>query len=164
VLGAKAGTATELPMKKLALRLSSANQVTAVKVRCWDPNTSKEIIGNASSVTSMGKKLGSKIASSAHSGGTHKATYDVPVSSTEEANSVAKAMLEDLSLKYITGDAICKGNPDIKAGMLIKVKDADPRFNGKYYISGIVHKYSHQGSGEGGFVTIARVCRNAEGE
>src|SRR5262249_56669401 len=35
------------PMSKLQLRLSSANQVTQVKVRAWDPKTNKEIVGKA---------------------------------------------------------------------------------------------------------------------
>jgi phage protein D len=152
------------PMSKFALRLSSANQVTSVKVRCWDPNTSKEIIGEAKTLdTKLGSKSGGDAAKSAFSGGVHKATYDVPVASKEEADAVAKAMLEDLSLGYMEGEGHCKGNPDLKAGIIVKIKGTDKRFDGKYYVMGATHRYSHKSGGAGGYRTIIRVRRNAEG-
>src|SRR6266568_624057 len=53
------------PLNKLALRLTSANQVTAVKVRAWDPTTNKEIIGKADGLaTTLGSKAGSASSSS----------------------------------------------------------------------------------------------------
>lgn len=151
------------PMKKFSLRLSSANQITAVKVRFWDPNTSKEIVGSADSLDSkLGGKTGGDLAKSAFSGGVHKITHDVPVSSTEEANAVAKALLEDHAMKYITGEAVCKGNPQLKAGIIVKVAKTDARFDGNYYITGATHKYGHSASGSGGYQTVLRLCRNAE--
>lgn len=159
-MGAK-DDAEGAPLRKLSLRLSSAGQITEVKVRCWDANTAKEIIGQATSLDSkLNPKDGGAAAKSAFSGGTHKVTYDVPVASTEEANAVAKAILEDTALSYVTGEAIVKGNPALRAGIIIKVMGTDKRFDGKYYVSGCTHKYSHKASGSGGFITCLRVKSN----
>src|SRR5262249_35269711 len=162
VMGAK-DDAAGAPMKKFSLRLSSANQVTEVKVRFWDPDTSQEFLGTASNLDSvMGGKTGGSAAKSAFSGGSHKITHDVPVSSNEEANTIAKALLEDHSLRYITGEAVCKGNPKLKAGITVKVTKTDNRFDGKYYVQGATHKYAHSSGGSGGYQTVLRLCRNAE--
>ena len=129
--------------------------------------TSKGTWISPDSATSLAKTLGSSSgsskASSAYSGGTHKATYDVPVSSQEEADAIAKSMLEDQSLDYITGEAYCKGNPDMKAGIVIKVQGTDSRFDGNYYVKGATHKYTHKGGGSGGYTCVLKVRRNAEG-
>ncbi len=152
------------PLQKLQLRLSSANQVTAVKVRAWDPTTNKEIIGNASSLAkTLGSKSGADASKASFQGGSHKATYDVPVSSQEEADAIAKSLLEDHALDYITGEATCKGNPDMKAGIMVAVTGTDTRFDGSYYVKGAVHKYTHKSGGTGGYTTVLKVSRNAEG-
>jgi len=163
VFGAK-DDAGGAPMQKLTLRLSSANQVTSVKIRAWDPKTAKEIVGQADSLdATLGDKGGGAAAKSQFSGATHKVTHDVPVRSTEEANAVAKALLEDHSLNYITGEAVCKGNPKLKAGTMVKITKTDTRFDGKYYVVGVTHKYGHSSGGKGGYVCVARIKRNAMG-
>jgi phage protein D len=159
-MGAKDDSAGA-PLRKLSLRLSSANQITGVKVRCWDPNAAKEIIGEASSLKAkLNPKTGGEASKSAFSGGTHQATHDVPVTSTEEAKAVAQAILEDAALNYVTGEAIVKGNPALRAGIIVKVTGADKRFDGKYFVAGCTHKYSHKASGSGGFITVLRVKSN----
>jgi phage protein D len=152
------------PLKRFHVRLSSANQVNAVKVRSWDPNAAKEIVGEAKSIdVTLGKTGGADASKKAFTGTKQVASYDVPVASTEEANAVAKALLEDFALNYITGEGICKGNPKLKAGILVKVKATDARADGKYFVQGCTHKYSHKSGGGGGYQTIIRVRRNAEG-
>jgi phage protein D len=163
-MGAQGDTSGR-PLNKLQLRLSSANQVTAVKVRAWDPKTNKEIVGKADSLDkTLGATTGGSAAKTGFPTGTHKATYDVPVSTQEEADAIAKSMLEDHALNYITGEAYCKGNPDLKAGMVVNVAGTDTRFDGPYYVQGAIHKYTHKSGGSGGYTTLLKVRRNAEGQ
>jgi hypothetical protein len=51
--------------------------------------------------------------------------------------------------------------------MVIKVfvnSQAEDRFDGKYFVMGTTHKYSHgtRTSPEGGYTTVFRLARNAE--
>ena len=157
----------EIPLERFHARLNSANQVKKVQVRGWDPGTTKEIVGEA---TSLIKILG-KTAGSAAAGtfGKAEASFDIPVDSKEEADAAAKALLEDMSLNYITGEGLCKGDPRLAAGMVVDIvcdpNASDERFNGKYYVVGVQHRYTHKaGGGTGGYQAIVKVRRNAEGQ
>jgi uncharacterized protein len=92
----------------------------------------------------------------------------VPVSSQEEADAIAKALLEDLAMSYIVGEGQCKGHADLKPGIVVTINaNDDKRFNGKYYITGCSHRYTHKSGGGGGgpgggYLTNIRVRRNAD--
>ena len=149
-------------LQRFQARLNTANQVKEVYVRCWDPTQTKEIIGEAKSLANkLGKTDGASAANSAF--GTHKASYEIPVSSKEEADAVAKALLEDLALEYIVGEGQCKGNPELKPGLVVTIEAQDKRFDGKYYVTGCSHRYTHKSGGSGGgYLTLIRVKRNAD--
>jgi phage protein D len=153
----------EYALQRFAPRLSSAGLVQEVNVRSWNPDRKEEIIGKA---TAPQTKLGSKDGPGAANSPFGKKFYydaDVPLKSVEEANALAKSKLEELSLNYITGDALCLGHPNLKAGKVITIKCKDDRFDGKYYITGASHRYQHKsgGSAPGGYTTMLKVRRNA---
>jgi phage protein D len=158
---------TEIALERFEARLNSANQVKKVQVRAWNPGQTAEIVGEASSLIKvLGKDDGPKAAGSF---GTAEAAFDLPVTSKEEADAAAKALLEDLALNYITGTGLCKGDPRLKAGIVVDIvvdPDAqDERFNGKYYVTGVSHRYTHKaGGGTGGYQSVVKVRRNAEGK
>jgi phage protein D len=163
----KDASGAEYALQRFQARLNTANQVKEVYVRCWDPTQTKEIVGEAKSLANkMGKTDGASAANTAY--GSHKANYEVPVSSQEEANAIAKALLEDLALDYIVGEGQCKGHPKLKPGLVVTIDAKDKRFNGKYYITGCSHRYTHKsgggggGGGGGGYLTMIRVKRNAD--
>jgi uncharacterized protein len=150
-------------------RLSSASVVEKVVVRGWNPEKKEEIVGEA---TGSGSRLGSKTGDAETKTAFGSiVTYEVdhPIFSVEEAKAIAEARLGELRMGYITGEALCKGNADFKPGVVIKItvnKDkSDDRFNGKYLIGGATHRFSHTqgGSGEGGYRSLLRVSRDAEG-
>jgi hypothetical protein len=71
-------------------------------------------------------------------------------------------------MTYLTGEAECRGHGAYKPGIVVKIvvnpDQVDDRFNGKYRIDGVTHKYTH-GTGNqpsGGFVSVLRVSRDAE--
>lgn len=154
-------------LKAVHFRLTSANVVKKVVVRGWDPKKKEEIVGEEQAQSSP---LGSSGAASASSSFGDTATYTVdhPIYSVEEAKAIAKGKLEEHLMSYITGEAECRGNPDIKTGVVVKivvnVDNTSDRFNGKYYVRGVTHKYTHGtgGNPSGGYVTIARLSRDAE--
>jgi hypothetical protein len=139
-----------------------------VTVRGWDPEKKQEIVGEA---TASSSKLGATNAAAASDafGEVKTFTVDHPIASVEEAKAIAQAKLDDLSMSYITGEAECFGNPTYKPGVVVKItvnpEQADDVFNGKYFVSGVAHIYSHAGGGAGGgggYTTILKLARDAQ--
>ncbi len=153
-------------LKSFAARLSSAAVVNKVTVRGWDPKKKEEIVGEATAASSS---LGSKHAASA-SGDLGQAvtfTVDHPIYSVAEAQAIAKSKLGEAMMSYLTGEAECRGNSAYKPGIVVKItvnaEAADDRFNGKYFVNGVTHKYSAGSGGSGGgYISYLRVARDAE--
>ncbi|MBK9030068.1 MAG: phage late control D family protein [Myxococcales bacterium] len=153
-------------LKSFHGRLSNAQVVKKVTVRGWDPEKKEEIVGEESAASSP---LGSKNAASSLSDFGEVVTFcvDYPIASVEEAKAIAKAKLKEASLSYLTAEAVCMGNNKVKAGIVVKIKvnadKADDRFNGKYLVNGVTHRYSADNKGsEGGYESIMRLARDAE--
>jgi uncharacterized protein len=159
--------AAEHHLKAFHARVSAANVVNKVTVRGWDPKKKEEIVGEA---TAAGSRLGSTNASSAAGelGSAVTFTVDHPIYSVAEAQAIAKSKLGEHMMSYLTGEAECRGHGAYKPGIVVKVTvnadTPDDRFNGKYLVTGVTHKYTHGtgGSPTGGFVSVLRVSRDAE--
>ena len=154
------GTSGQTTLEKFMPRLSTANQVSEVKVRGWDPDQKKEIIGSAKpSSSKLGNNTGSAVTDKTHSGVLYF-DVDVPIFSVQEANNIAKSILADRLMNFITGEGTCKGNPDLKPGIIVTANVGCTRFNGKYYITAVKHRYQHEGPGQG-FRTHFKFRRDA---
>jgi phage protein D len=150
-------------LQKFSARLSTAGQVSEVNVRAWDPTKHKEIVGKA---TTPSKSLGSEDAWKAAEkfGAAMWYDVDIPVTTVEAANAIAVSKLEELRMSFITGEGLAKGNPNLKAGITIKIKTGDTRFDGKYYVTSVSQSYAHKSKGgpAGGFRSGFKVRRNAD--
>lgn len=147
-------------------RLSNAQVLKKVTVRGWDPEQKKELVGEESAAAS---KLGSSNAAASLKDFGEVATFfvDYPIASVEEAKAIAKAKLSEASMSFLTGECTIMGNNKVKAGLVVKLKlnadDASDRFNGKYLVQGVTHRYSADNKGsEGGYDSIMRLVRDAE--
>ena len=86
---------TGVLLERFMPRLSTAQQVSEVKVFGWDPEKKKEIVGSAKAQSaSLGDKSGADVASAKHKG-VLQVAHDSPVSSKEEADNIAKSILND---------------------------------------------------------------------
>ena len=159
--------AAEHHLKAFHARASTATVIKKVTVRGWDPKKKEEIVGEAEAANSP---LGSTNAASAAGDHGQAVTFTVdhPIFSVAEAQAIAKAKLGEMNMGYLTGEAECRGHGEYKPGIVVKItvnaETADDRFNGKYLVNGVTHKYTH-GSGQnptGGFVSVLRVSRDAE--
>jgi RNA polymerase sigma-54 factor len=117
----------EAQLMRFSPRLSTVQQVSEVKVRGYDPENKKEIVGSATPASSpLGDKTGVDITNAKHSN-VYTFDCDVPVKNKQEADAIAKAILEERMMSYITGDAVAKGNPapkDTKEYVGDKVRSA----------------------------------------
>ena len=153
-------------MRGFTPKMSSAPIASKMTVKGWNPETKELIQGTASAQSSP---LGSQNASSASSdfGDNENFVVDHPIWSTEEANAVAKAKLQDQSLTYMTGEAEVIGDPKYDLGIVVSVvvntQDSSDTFNGKYYIMGVTHRYISSGKDkDGGYVCHLKLARDAQ--
>jgi uncharacterized protein len=141
-------------------RLSSAGQATEVKVQSWSVKDKKALLGDSKTgdeVSTMGgQSSGAAIAQSAF-GDAVEVVSDRPVGAQAEADQIAKARFNELALELVTGEGVCSGRTDIRAGKVIKIDGVGRRFGGPYYVTSAVHHYSPTG----GYVTEFVVRRNA---
>jgi uncharacterized protein len=153
-------------MKSFSPRLTGAQIVKSLEVRGWDPEKKEEIVARVSAEPSP---LGNTEASSASGSKAAELTYesDFPIHSKEEATALAKARLQERNLGYMSAEAEAFGHPDYLPGMVIKIcvnSQATDKFDGKYFVMGTTHKYSHgtPTNPDGGYTTFFRLARNAE--
>jgi phage protein D len=141
-------------------RLSSAGQATEVKVQSWSVKDKKLLLGDSKAgdeVSKMGgQSSGAAIAEKAF-GAAIEVVIDRPVAAQGEADQIAKARFNELVLEFVTGEGLCRGRTDIRAGKVIKIDGIGKRFGGPYYVASAIHRFS----AATGYVTEFSVRRNA---
>jgi len=106
--------------------------------------------------TMGGESSGASIAKSAF-GAAVEVVSDRPVGAYAEALQIAKARFNELALELVTGEGLCRGRTDLRAGKVIKIDGVGRRFGGRYYVASVVNRYSPAGD----YVTEFVVRRNA---
>src|SRR5262249_23026451 len=145
---------------RLALRLTTVNQASEIVVRGWNPKDKREIVGRAKVGDETTRMDGSQTAgdlAAAAFGQAHTVVVDHPIFSQSEADALARARFNQLSLRLVEGDGVCVGNPDVRAGEVIELKGLGRRFSGLYYVVGSNHTCGRQ---TGGYLTEFSVTRN----
>lgn len=141
-------------------RLSSAGQVSEVTVRGWSPKDKQELVGQAQAgdeVSTMGgQESGAALVAGAF-GAAIELLSAHPVATQAEADQLAKARFNHLVLALISGEGVCWGRTDLRAGKVITIDGVGQRFSGQYYVTAAVHRYSLQR----GYQTHFTVRRNA---
>jgi phage protein D len=78
-----------------------------------------------------------------------------PVTTQNEADLLAKGLLNDIALQYIIGEVTAVGDTMLKVGSVIELGGLGRKFNGLYYVTHVAHIWDRQ------FVTHLQVRRNA---
>ena len=145
----------------LSMGYNSANMVQKCVVQGWSIKDKKEIIGQcaASEVTKIG---GGKLGADQASVFGESVAYitDVPVSSQEVANKIAKAEMERLARQYASGKCVVRGENKIKAGGIVNFKGFVKGLNGKFYVVSSRHLINPSS----GYQTEFKFCSNTEAE
>jgi phage protein D len=139
-------------------RLSTLGQAKEVTVRGWDVKK-KEVI--KSSVDSLkakmgGAKGGGEIVTDAF-GAAALIEVDRAITSQAEADKIARGLYERMSLSLVTGDGLCPGRPDVRAGKVISLQGLGKRFSGLYYVTRAIHTFA----ADQGYETRFQVRRTA---
>lgn len=129
-------------------RVTSAEQVSEVEVRGWD-YTQKELISETAKsenvITNTGNQKGSDCCNKFNFNKPPKIiVVDKPISSPKEAEVMAQALCDELGGEFVYADAKAEGNPNIRPGRFVNLKNMGSRFSGKYYITETRHLYTKE--------------------
>ena len=128
------------------VRVSSAEQVKKVEVRGWDYTKKKAISSTKTNdktvYTSTKFGDGSKTSSSFERKPTTPTmtVVDKPIFTSKEADTMAQALFDELSGEFVHADGTAEGNPDIRPGRIVDLKDMG-NYTGKYYVTETCHFY-----------------------
>ncbi len=128
--------------------LNTANQVSEVTVRGWNPSTKEEIVGTArrgsEEARQSGRQSGGDIVEGVY-GTVEERIMDRPVFSQQEADNLALSILNRYSEGLVTGSGDCIGIPEIRAGENVELKGVGKKFSKKYYLERTTHTISNAG-------------------
>ncbi|UVI27384.1 phage late control D family protein [Paenibacillus spongiae] len=141
--------------------LNFAGQVQEVEVRGWDPKAKREIVGTAR----VGDEAGRQSHSRERTGGelvsgssANKISENarIPVFSQQQADQLARSILNEHAEGLIKGSGETIGIPEIKPGKRIQLDGLGKRFSKAYYIVKSTHTI-----GSSGYTTIFHIKENA---
>ncbi|MEZ4643598.1 MAG: VgrG-related protein [Chloroflexota bacterium] len=125
-------------------RVTLAEQVNEVIVKGWDVSKQQAIVGQAKK-GSLYPKIGDSkdgAAWAAPFGQGKLIIVDQPVVSQAEADTLAKARLDECSGAFIDAEGIAEDRPDIRAGQIIELDALGKRLSGSYLVTHATHTYN----------------------
>ncbi len=135
--------------------LSVAQQVDEVIVRGWDPQQKRAIVGRATrgrAAPEIGEeRSGSELARQAF-GSAGVVVVDRPVRTQGEADALAQALCDQLSAGFVRAEGRCTGNPEVRPGALVEIRNLGQRFSGKYYVTQAMHAIGARGTYQTDFI------------
>lgn len=128
--------------------LTTANQVSEVVVTGWNPKTKKKVVGKATrkdletkalgvekDIKVIEKSLAQKV----------EIVADKPVYTKQEADQLAKEILENISKGMVKAGGSTVGLPDLRSGTYIEIKNLGELFNGRYFVTETTHTINDSG-------------------
>jgi phage protein D len=146
--------------------IAAANQVRSVTVRGWDSQTKQRITATANADNTpdlvgakgqtgadaaadlAGAKRRPAIETATDLGGTigkKELVVERYVESTEEALTIARAMLAKRSYGYKTAKGTLIGLPDLRLNDNVEVHGVGERFGGLYHVTKVIHTLNNGG-------------------
>jgi len=149
----------EKDLLDFSARLSAAQQPSKVLVKGWDMKEKKEIISKAGPGDESSRLGGSKSAArlSQDKFGEAVEILTLPVMSQAEADQMALARLNKISLSLVEGSGATLGRTELRPGKIIKIAGVGARFSGRYYVTNTTHRFDQQN----GYRTSFSVRRNS---
>ncbi len=132
-----------------------AEQVTGVVVRGWDEVGQRVIKERAKTVDRLGSNTVTGVDVMKKLGSFEEHLY-INTLDAEEARAKAEAALHERSMRLVSGEGVCIGLPELRAGKYIQLGGLAKRLNQPYYIVSALHVLD-----ETGYSTRFKVQGNA---
>jgi uncharacterized protein involved in type VI secretion and phage assembly len=126
-------------------RVTSAEQVSTVKVRGWDPDQKQVMVGSANAGTVAASLQDDPSALAGKFNSPTLTLVNRPLPKQPMVDGVANSAIEIMSGAFAEADGLAKGNPKLKAGSTVSVGVVGDRFKGKYTLSGARHIFGEDG-------------------
>jgi uncharacterized protein involved in type VI secretion and phage assembly len=126
-------------------RVTSAEQVSTVKVRGWDPVQKQAVIGSAPAGTVAAGIRDRPSALASTFGGHTFTAVNRPLPQQPMVDGAAASIAEIISGAFAEADGVAIGNPDLKAGSTVSVGVVGDHFEGRYTLSGARHVFGENG-------------------
>lgn len=127
-------------------RISASPQVNEVVVRGWDPHKKQTIIGKherPSNIPKVGESTpGGEVAQRAFVRKATMLVVDRPIKTQKEAEDLARSICDDIGGEYLEADGLSYGQPRLKPGMMVTVRNIGRRFSGDYFVTTTTHTYT----------------------
>jgi phage protein D len=137
------------PLIDFKPELSTAQQVSEVTVKGWNPKTKKPISQTANRKELKTKSVGGNVQKIEESFSERKEIItDRPVSTDAEAKKLALASLDMIAKQMVKGNGSTIGLPDLRAGSRVEMDGMGERFSGTYFVTATTHSI-----GDGGYTT-----------
>jgi phage protein D len=143
--------------------VTSADQVSQVEVRGWDPIQKSAIFGNASAGTSSATVGTSPTALAGIFGSSTLYAVGVPYSNQTEVDTAAKALADHISSAFAELEGVARGNSKLRCGVAISLSLVGDLFDGKYTLTSVRHKYAPSGGYTTAFTVSGRNQRSLLG-
>ena len=132
---------------RMRREVTLAGQVQSVTVRSHNvEDADKPFLSKATAVTAVGggKKTGAESTKRITSA-MEKVVVDHSVRSEAEARTRATAMLDELSMGFLTGTMEVPGLPMVIPGRMVTVQKINEEFNRAYFITKVIHHMDRDG-------------------
>ncbi len=128
-------------------KVNTAQQVSSVEVRGWDPAIQEAIIGTAQGGDEQGREGGASSGAELVTASEGEQVLNVwkPVSTQKEADDLAKSILNRTAERLVTGNGVSIGIPDILPGKNISLVGLGELFSTTYYIQKCTHTIDGSG-------------------
>ncbi len=145
----------------LSLRatVTAAGQVPEVEVRGWDVKQKKEVVASVPAKTSSAELADVTPVKLANTFGSPKFVEAAPTLVTSsQVQSRAKALADRLASGFAELEGVVHGNPRMKAGEAVTLRQMGSPFDGKYTLSAVRHDFA----ADTGYVTSFTVAGASE--
>ncbi|MCB0208255.1 MAG: VgrG-related protein, partial [Anaerolineae bacterium] len=141
-------------------RLTAVHQADEVVVRGWDPKAKAEIVGRATNGKLKPEvgfpEAGGELSKSAFQASAQAVVVTYPVTSQDEAQTMAQALCDTISGDFITAEGTCLGNAQLNPGKTITVTGVGNNFNGSYFVTSAIHVFNTEVGYETSFTVTGR--------
>ena len=126
-------------------RLSSAQQVSTIHVRGWDPAQKQKLVGQESAGTTLNAIQATPSSLAGQFGSPEYTLVDRAFLTQAEIDSAAKAMKEQIGSSVGEGEGVSRGIPALRAGAAVSISEVPGDFAGKYTLTETRHVFDAEG-------------------
>lgn len=126
-------------------RVTSAEQVTGINVRGWDPDQKQSVLGSGQPATVAASAQKDPSTLAGLFGSPTFTVVDRPLAQQGEVDGVAGAVAEAIASSFAEAEGVARGNPKLTAGATVSIGVVGDPFEGQYTLSEARHVFNENG-------------------